>query len=88
MADEHPIVHATPTAARLFSKCSVRIATFVLSWLIVAAMVYFLNDPYHNDEGSLAGLVLSVLILTISPILYYYFDRLFIKKSPAGYHLY
>ena len=52
-----------------------RFIAFSLSWIIVVTAAYWANDPYHNDEGSGAGVVIGILYFPAAFLIWFLADK-------------
>ena len=61
-----------------------RLGIFLVSWVCIEIAEFFANDPYHNDEGSWAGLVLGIITLPFGVLIYWWCDKRIVPLSNSN----
>lgn len=56
------------------------LGVFFVAWIGIAAVKYFLNDPYHNDEGSVIGVYLDIVLFPLGILILIVVEKFFIHK--------
>jgi hypothetical protein len=52
-----------------------RFTLFTLAWIGTDIILFFMNDPYHNDEGAGIGSFLGLVNFPIGGLTYFFIDK-------------